>query len=408
MQTILSGLRIVGGSAFIAAPMCGMTLAQLGAEVIRFDQIGRGIDYRRWPLTADNTSLYWAAMNKGKKSIAVDLAAPEARELITALICAGGDAGGIFSTNMPARGWLAYETLQARRGDLIQHEIVGDRHGRPALDYTVNAKVGLPYLPGPEDDVRPVNHVLPAWDIATAYLAALGILAAERHRRLTGEGQRGVKLSLADVALGAMGHLGYITGLTVNDGEREHHGNYLYGALGRDFVTADDERVMVIALTRKQWHGLVAASGLQADFDVLAQRLGCNFDDEGERFPVRYEICAILERWMESKTLAELAPVFDDNGICWDRYQTARELVKSDPDCSDDNPIFSMVEQPGIGSYLVPGHAMDFSTTPRRAPELAPVVGQHTDEVLGDVLGMGDAEIGVLPDQGIVASASNS
>ena len=406
MQAILSGLRIVEGSAFIAAPMCGMTLAQLGAEVIRFDQIGGGIDYRRWPVTADNTSLYWAAMNKGKKSIAVDLAAPEARELITALICAGGDAGGIFSTNMPARGWLAYETLQAQRGDLIQHEIVGDRHGRPALDYTVNAKVGLPYLTGPEDDARPVNHVLPAWDIATAYLAALGILAAERHRRLTGQGQR-VKLSLADVALGAMGHLGFIAEVAVNDGERERHGNYLYGALGRDFVTADDERVMVIALTHKQWHGLVAATGLQADFDTLAQRLGRNFDDEGERFSARHEICAILERWIGSNTLAAVAPVFDDNGICWDRYQTVRELVESDPDCSADNPIFSMVEQPGIGTYLVPGHAMDFSNISRRAPEPAPVVGQHTDEVLADVLGMGDAEIGVLHDQGIVAGATD-
>ncbi|MBT6673697.1 MAG: 2-methylfumaryl-CoA isomerase, partial [Proteobacteria bacterium] len=200
MQPILKGLRIIEGSAFIAAPMCGMTLAQLGADVIRFDHIGGGMDYHRWPVTKDNNSIYWAEMNKGKRSIAVDLKSDEGRELISELICSEGDDAGIFSTNLPARGWLSYDALSKRRPDLIQHEIVGDRRGGTALDYTVNAKVGFPYITGPVDDERPVNHVLPAWDITTAYLAAIDILAAERHRRLTGEGQQG-KLALADVAL---------------------------------------------------------------------------------------------------------------------------------------------------------------------------------------------------------------
>ena len=90
MQDILNGVRVVEASAFIAAPMCGMTLAQLGAEVIRFDQIGGGIDYRRWPVTADNHSIYWADLNKGKRSIAVDLRQPEGRELVQRLIAAPG------------------------------------------------------------------------------------------------------------------------------------------------------------------------------------------------------------------------------------------------------------------------------------------------------------------------------
>ena len=91
----------------------------------------------------------------------------------------GGKNAGIFSTNLPAKGWLSYENLSSKRKDLIQHEIVGDRHGRTALDYTVNAKVGFPYLTGANTDQEPVNHVLPAGDIATAYLSAIDILAAE-------------------------------------------------------------------------------------------------------------------------------------------------------------------------------------------------------------------------------------
>ena len=85
MQNLLDGLRIVEGSAFIAAPSGGMTLAQLGADVIRFDMIGGGIDYRRWPVTSEGKSLYWHSLNKGKRSIAVDFRKPEGQQLLTQL-----------------------------------------------------------------------------------------------------------------------------------------------------------------------------------------------------------------------------------------------------------------------------------------------------------------------------------
>ena len=123
MEGILSGLRIVEGTAFVAAPSGGMTLAQLGADVIRFDPIGGSLDIGRWPLTRDGKSLCWAGLNKGKRSIAVNFRDPRGQELLTRLICAPGENAGIFSTNFPARGWLSYESLQAasRRPD----------HGQP-------------------------------------------------------------------------------------------------------------------------------------------------------------------------------------------------------------------------------------------------------------------------------------
>ena len=82
MNDILKGLRIVEGSAFVAAPLGGMTLAQMGADVIRFDLIGGGLDYKRWPVTADDTSIYWATMNKGKRSLAINLRDPEGQEIL--------------------------------------------------------------------------------------------------------------------------------------------------------------------------------------------------------------------------------------------------------------------------------------------------------------------------------------
>ena len=85
-EGILSGLSIVEGSAFVAAPLGGMTLAQLGADVIRFDQIDGGLDHRRWPVTANGHSLFWAGMNKGKRSIQIDLRSPEGQDIAASLI----------------------------------------------------------------------------------------------------------------------------------------------------------------------------------------------------------------------------------------------------------------------------------------------------------------------------------
>jgi 2-methylfumaryl-CoA isomerase len=254
---ILAGLRVVEVSAFVAAPLGGMTLAQLGAEVIRIDLPGGGLDWRRWPVTSEDVSLFWCGLNKGKRSVCIDFTHPEGRELAMQLVTAPGADAGLLLTNFPPRGCWSYEALRTRRKDLIQLTIQGNRQGGAAVDYTVNPAVGLPFLTGPIDCPDPVNHVLPAWDLITGQLAATGLLAAERHRRRTGEGQH-IKLSLEDVALATMGHLGFLAEAQLGT-ERQRAGNYLYGAFGADFPCADRRRVMVVALTGKQWSALCDA-----------------------------------------------------------------------------------------------------------------------------------------------------
>ena len=157
MPGILEGLCVVEGSAFVAAPLGGMTLAQLGADVIRFDPIVGGLDYRRWPVTADNTSLFWAGLNKGKRSIRVDISRPEGQELLAALIRRKGENSGLFLTNFPERGWLSYARLRQGREDLIYVNVTGDRHGGSAVDYTVNCAVGFASATGRQDDAQPTN-----------------------------------------------------------------------------------------------------------------------------------------------------------------------------------------------------------------------------------------------------------
>jgi 2-methylfumaryl-CoA isomerase len=403
VEGILHGLRVIEGTAFVAAPLGGMTLAQLGADVIRFDLIGGGLDYGRWPVTEENgQSLCWAGLNKGKRSIAVDFRKPQGQELLTRLICAPGENNGIFSTNFPMRGWLTYEALRAHRDDLIMVNLTGRRDGGSEVDYTVNPQLGIPFMTGPTSSPDPVNHVLPAWDLITGQMVALGILAAERHRRRTGEGQL-LKIALKDVGLAMIGNFGMIGEVMINDTDRPKQGNYLYGAFGRDFETLDGKRVMVVGLTDLQWKSLCKATGLTEEFNALGARLGLDLKDEGNRFRVRRELAHILEPWFHARTLAAVQRVFEEQRVTWGPYRTVREAIETDPDCSTDNPMFSMVEQPGIGSYLMPATPMDFSQVARLPARPAPQLGEHTDEILLDVLGLSSREVGQLHDEGIVA-----
>jgi 2-methylfumaryl-CoA isomerase len=405
MTGILAGMRVVEGSAFVAAPLGGMTLAQLGADVIRFDPIGGGLDATRWPVTAEGKSLFWAGLNKGKRSIAVDLRSPRGKALLTDLITAPGDDAGLFLTNFPAADWLDFNKLTSRRPDLIMVNIVGNPDGSSAVDYTVNPATGFPWATGPSNLSDPFNHLLPAWDAITGTLAATGLLAAERKRRIDGMGQF-VRLALADVAFAMVGHLGKIAEVQINQHERPKYGNYLYGAFGRDFATKDGKRVMVVGLTARQWHNLVAAVGIGDACVQVEKLLGVDLAKEGDRFAGRHVIGALIEPWVNSRTLHEVRKVFDAHGVCWGPYQSFAELVTTDPRCSPVNPMFAAVDQPGIGTYLMPGSPLAFSAMDRVPPAAAPQLGQHTDEILAGVLGLSAAEIGSLHDEGVVAGIS--
>ena len=398
-EGILAGMRLVEVSAFVAAPLGGMTLAQMGAEVIRLDLPTGGLDYRRWPVTNDNVSLFWAGLNKAKRSVTIDFTKPEGRELAQALITAEGEYAGMLLTNMPPKGWLSYESLCEKREDMIQLTIKGTRNGESAVDYTINPKVGIPSITGPEGHEGVVNHVLPAWDLITGQTAAVGLLAAERHRRLSGKG-RHVSLALEDVALASVANLGFTAEAELGQ-ERERVGNDLFGAFGRDFVTADGHRVMVVGLTGKQWSGLCKATGIVERINELSEKLGVNLRLEGERFKARNEIAALITPWVASRSLAEVATAFDEHKVCWSKYQTVKEMVEHDPACSTANPLFKKVDQYGVGEVLVPAVPLDFGTDQLSA-QPAPRLGADTDEVLSAVLGLASGEIGALHDKGLL------
>ena len=402
MTPVLEGLRVVEGSAFVAAPLGGMTLAQLGAEVIRFDAIGGGLDYQRWPVTEEGVSLFWAGLNKGKKSIQVDLRSEAGREIITQLITQPGPDNGIFLSNFPESSWLSYERLRQERDDLIYVNIIGNPDASTAVDYTVNPSSGFAMATGPIGSNMPTNHVLPAWDTATGLTAALGLLAAERYRHRTGIGQLS-KISLTDVAFAMVANLGYMAQAQLTKEDRVPVGNDLYGAFGRDFATKDDRRIMVVAISIRQWQSLVEATDIVEHLPAIEKALGVDLSKEGDRWDARDAIASFMAPFIEDHTLEEIAETFDAKGVCWGPYQTFTQLVNEDRRATVNNPMFDKIDQPGVGRILAPGSPLSFSEIDRGQPTVAPRLGEHTDEILLEMLSMTSTEVGKLHDNGVVA-----
>lgn len=403
---LLDRLRVIESSAFIAAPLAGLTLAQHGADVIRIDMIGGGIDYGRMPRMPHpqgrGRSLYWTALNKGKRSVAIDMRKPEGRELIQALTTAPGPEAGVLLTNI-GTPWLAHDVLAAQRADMISCTIQGNGDGSTAVDYTVNTSTGYPLVTGAGSLQRPVNHVLPAWDIACAYQAAFGILAAVDRRRRTGEGTE-MKLALSDTAFSLLSHLGILAEVELLQQERPAIGNHLYGAFGRDFGTADGQRLMVVAISAGQWKGLVNACGIADSVAELQLRTGLDLSDEAGRFEARDAIAELLEPWFAARTREQAERELSAGKATFSAYDTVGTLLSRDPRLQPaSNPVFERMDTPGVGAHIAAGSAFRAGGLERQQTAPAALLGTHTDEVLHDVLGLDGAAIGRLHDACVVA-----
>ena len=402
MYDLLKGLRVVEGSAFVAGPTCGLYLAQMGAQVIRFDNIGGGPDFRRWPLSAGGDSLYWEGLNKGKMSVAIDLAHPEGRELAQRLAAAPGEDGGLFVTNFPVDGFLSYEKLSAIRADLICVRVMGWADGSQGMDYTINSALGLPLMTGPVGDERPVNHVLAAWDLLTGAYCAFSLVSALL-ARMRGQGGREIRAPLSDIGAATMANLGFTAETLLAGRQRPRMGNDIYGAFGRDFTTKDGQKLMLLAITPKQWSKALETLGIGAEVAGVETELGVSFaSDEGLRFTHRARLYPLFERAFAARTAAELTPAFDAGGVTWGAYQTL-EAALEDPRLFKANPLFQDIRHPSGLSYPAPGAMATIPQDARGDVRPAPKLGQHTDEVLAEVLNMSSGEIAKLHDAKIVA-----
>jgi 2-methylfumaryl-CoA isomerase len=394
----LAGVRIIEISSFVAVPLAGMTLGQLGAEVIRVDPIGGAADYHRWPVTEGGESIYWAGLNKGKRSVAADMRSVEGQLLVQRLIA----EAGVLITNVTGRQWHSYGELVTARPDLIHVEVSGRADGGTGVDYTVNAGLGFPLVTGPAQLAAPVNHVLPAWDISCGLYVALAVSAALRHRDATGEGSR-ISIPLENVALATAGNLGFLTEVMINGTERERLGNTVFGTYGQNFTSSDGVAFMLVALTGRHFRDLSEVTGTTKAVAALAEALGADFSDEGQRYTHRDALTGLFTLWFSQHTAEEIAAALSGTSVLWERYRTFTD-VATDPRVTA-NPLFTPLDQPRVGRYLAPGLPMAIGGVyPPAVP--APAVGDDTAAVLAEHLGLDAEEIAALTESGTVATGS--
>lgn len=405
MYPLLTGLRIVEISSFVASPTAGLYCGQFGAQVIRIDHLAGGLDYRRYMLTREGNSLAWENLNRTKRSVALDLNSGEGRELAVALAAATGQV----ITNLPTNSFFSHAAIAAQRADLVSVRIMGWHDGRQAMDFTVNAASGYPLMTGPADwdeaDAPPVNQTLPAWDFITGAYCAFTLLAGLRHRDVTGEGSE-LRVPLGDVAIGTVANSGALAEMLYRGGNRERLGNAIWGAFGRDFRSRDGQRFMVAALTAKQWAALVSAFDVGPAIAALEASLGLSFaDSDHHRFVHRETLFALFQRAADDIDYADLAASMAKAGATFERYRTMHEAA-TDPDLVTNNPLFG--PSPANPSGFTYPATRSFANIPDRPagdPLPAPRLGEHSEEVLGAVLGLSSGAIGALVDRGIVGVA---
>lgn len=402
---LLSGLRVIEAASFIAAPVCALTLAQMGAEVIRLDQIGGGPDYDRWPLSRSGHSLYWQGLNKGKKSVAIDLRTGEGRALAQEIISAPAPQGATFVTNFPADGFLAHDRLAAHRPDLLTLRVTGWADGSSAFDYTVNAALGFPFQTGPADlpANEPVNSALPAWDFITGNYAAAALLAAHRRRCSTGQGFE-LRVPLGNVGLAVASQLGQIAEVSEGQPDRPRLGNAVFGTFGRDFATRDGGRVMIVAITPPQWKDLVDRLGIAEAVAEIEQELSVSFATDGAvRFDHRARLFVLLAQAVSTHDEAGLKRLFAGSRVCWGPYRTLSQALHDPGLIGGENPLFSRITHSSGVAYPTAGTPGFIVGEKQAGAGRAPALGEHTEPVLADILGLSSGQIARLIDRKIVA-----
>ena len=205
------------------------------------------------------------------------------------------------------------------------------------------------------------------------------------------------------MAAATLANMGMLAEARAGGGDRPRQGNDLFGAFGRDFTTRDGKGVMLVAITPRQWTGVLKVLGIAEAVSALEAELGVSFAaDEGVRYDHRARLFPLFEQAFARQDLADLAPAFDANGVCWGPYQTLHQAL-DDPRLFAGNPIFAETLHPSGERYAAAGFAATIPQDARAPARAAARLGEHTDEVLADLLSLSSGEIARLHDAGIVA-----
>jgi crotonobetainyl-CoA:carnitine CoA-transferase CaiB-like acyl-CoA transferase len=385
----LAGVRVVDLSRVLAGPYCTMMLADLGADVVKVERPGEGDETRTWgPPFAASEAAYFLAVNRGKRSIAVDLKQPEGRKVVLEL-CARADVViENFRPGAAARLGLDASSVRARNPSVVYCSITGfgrrPARGRPGYDFVIQAESGLMAISG-EPDGPPMKVGVALVDVVTGLHAALAITAALR----AGGGER-IEVSLLDSALSAL--VNVAQNALVTGSEPGRFGNAHPSIVPYQPFRTADGWVAVAAANDGLFARLCGALGraeLAAD-----ERFATN----AARVRNRSELLPLLEGSFAGRTADDWVRALDDAGVPAGKIRGVLEALQAAA------PATVGVEHPSVGALelVAPPFAFD-SPTPEATPP--PLLGQHTRELLAE-LGLDTARIAELEASGVVAQAA--
>ena len=392
----LSHVRVLDLSRVLAGPWASQLLADLGAEVVKIERPGTGDETRGWGppwLTAPDggetrESAYFACTNRGKKSVTVDLARPEGQAIVRRLAESSDVLLENFKVGSLSRFGLGWEDLSALNPRLVYCSITGFGQSgpykdRPGYDFVVQGMGGLMSVTG-EPDGEPMKAGVAITDLFTGMYVATAVLAALAHRERTGEGQR-VDLALLDVQVATLANLAQNYLVTGRPPDR--HGNAHASIVPYQAFATGDGYVVVAVGNDGQFTRLCEVAGrpeLAAD---------PRFATNAGRVENRAALVPVLQALLAGRPTREWVVALEGAGVPCGPINDLAEVF-ADPHVQSRG-LRVEVTHPLAGSVPVVASPMRLSRTPVRHGT-PPLLGEHTDEVLRDLLGMGEAEIEAL------------
>jgi crotonobetainyl-CoA:carnitine CoA-transferase CaiB-like acyl-CoA transferase len=405
VEGALSGIRVLDMSRVLAGPICGQILADLGAEVIKVERPGVGDDSRAWgpPFALDAAgaataeSAFYCACNRGKRSITVDLGKLEGREVIRKLAATSDVLLENYKVGTLERYGLGYEALSAINPGLVYCSITGFGQtgpyaSRPGYDTIIQALGGIMSVTGQKDDAPgggPVRVGIAVTDFMTGLYGAIAVQAALAYRVRTGAGQH-IDLSLLDVQISSL------TNVAMNylmSGEVPvRRGNRLPTVYPSDAYRCSDGYVMIIIGNDGQFRKFCAAAGL----DTLGD--DPRFLTNALRLKKADTLSVLMNGALSGRPIGEWLERFEKANVPCSPIKNIAEVF-DDPHVKARGARIEL-EHPVTGSMPGIANPMRFSKSPVAYDRAPPLLGQHTNEVLADVLGMSESEIAALRETG--------
>lgn len=394
----LDGIKVLDLSRVLAGPWCTQTLADLGADVWKVESPNGGDDTRTWmPPAINGESTYYLCCNRSKRSIAVNFRDPEGQRIIREMAEKADVVVENFRKGALERFGLGYEDLRKVNPRLIYCSVsgygrTGARADEAGYDFAIQAESGLMSITG-EVDGEPMKLGVAICDIVSGMNAVQGVLAALIAREKTGEGQH-IDIALLDSAINLLGNVA--SGHLATGNNPKRYGNAHASVAPYQVFPSSDGNFVLAVGNDGQFRSLCAAVIKRPDLAADER-----FSSAQGRATNREQLASILSEIFRTDTKVNWFNALKAAGVPAGQIRTVPEVFAA-PETEERN-LFAVVDDPRHGKLKIPNSALKLNGTPTRAPTTPPRLGENTNELLHEVLGVSDDEIAALRARGAVA-----